>query len=427
MRTSCGMSLSEAALPDEALRILDGLPGLRSLPSDARAVVIDSFEPVSYGFASVIVSEGDEADAFYVILSGSARVVKRAEAGDEVSLHVLHSGDYFGEIGLLEESTRIATVRAREPVETMRLDRSVFLALVRRFPDVRESFERLARTRVALNFLRLHSVFASLPEDGLLVLAESLEPVDRSAGEIVVRGGDASGPMYLVQRGRLRIVRDGADLEYLHAGDFFGELSLLHHGPREATVEALTDCRLLELSPETFERLGAEYTEFRERVEERTALADFRRVAGVPLDFAEEILPVEIEAADKVGPEQVDSPSGAEQADEVTAFEPAPARPRPRRLPHVFQLDEMDCGAACLAMVTRYFGKQIGMPRLRDLVFTASDGTSLLGIARGAEALGLNVRSVRASKSRLEEMPLPAICHWEGNHWVVLYEVGRAR
>ena len=414
----------EVAAAEDALEVLENLPGLRSLPSAVRAVVVDAFEPVSCGFASVIVSEDAEADAFYVIVSGTARVVKRSEEGDEVSLHVLRSGDYFGEIGLLEESTRIATVRAREPVEAMRLDRSVFLALVRQFPDVRVSFERLARTRVALNFLRLHSVFASLPEDGLLVLAEGLEPLSAGPGEMVVRAGEPTGPMYLVERGRLRIVRDGADLEYLHAGDFFGELSLLHHGPREATVEALTECRLLALAPPLFERLLAEYTEFRERVEERTALADFRRVAAVPLDFAEEILPAEIEAADKVGPEQVDAPSGAEQADEVSTFEAPAARPRPRRLPHVYQLDEMDCGAACLAMVTRYFGKQIGMPRLRDLVFTASDGTSLLGIVRGAEALGLDVRSVRASKSRLDEMPLPAICHWEGDHWVVLYEVG---
>jgi ATP-binding cassette subfamily B protein len=418
------MSLSEATAPEGALSVLDGLPGLRSLPDEVRAVVIDSFAPVSYGFASVIVSEGDEADAFYVIVSGSARVVKRSEEGDEVSLHVLRGGDYFGEIGLLEESTRIATVRAREPVEAMRLDRSVFLALVNRFPDVRVSFQRLAQTRIALNFLRLHSVFASLPEDGLLLLAEGLDPLTSAPGENVVRAGDAAGPMYLVERGRLRIVRDGADVEYLHAGDFFGELSLLHHGPREATVEALVECRLLALSPELFERLREEYAEFRDRVEERTALADFRRVAGVPLDFAEEILPAEIEAADKVGPEQLDAPEGAEQADEVATFERGPERPRPRRLPHVYQLDEMDCGAACLAMVTHYFGKEIGMPRLRDLVFTASDGTSLLGIARGAEALGLQVRSVRASKSRLDEMPLPAICHWEGNHWVVLYEAG---
>ena len=153
----------EVAAAENALEVLENLPGLRSLPSAVRAVVVDAFEPVSYGFASVIVCEDEEADAFYVIVSGTARVVKRSEEGEEVSLHVLRSGDYFGEIGLLEESTRIATVRAREPVEAMRLDRSVFLALVRQFPDVRGSFERLARTRVALNFLRLHSVFASLP------------------------------------------------------------------------------------------------------------------------------------------------------------------------------------------------------------------------------------------------------------------------
>ena len=418
------MSVSETFVPEDALRVLDGLPGLRELPDDVRAVVSESFEPVSYGFASVIVSEGAEADAFYVIVSGSARVVKRSETGDEVSLHVLRSGDYFGEIGLLGESTRVATVRAREPVEALRLDRSVFLALVRRFPHVRTSFEQLARTRTALNFLRLHSVFNALPDDGLELLAESLRPVDVPAGTIVVRGGDASGPMYLVEHGRLRIVRDGTDLEYLHTGSFFGELSLLHHGPREATVEALTDSGLLELPPAVFERLCDQYSAFSERVVERTALADFRRVASVPLDFAEEILPAEIDSADKVALDPVDAPSGAEAAEELEAFSPAPDRPRPKRLPHVFQLDEMDCGAACLAMVTRYFGKQIGMPRLRDLVFTASDGTSLLGITRGAEALGLAVRAVRASKSRLDDLPLPAICHWEGDHWVVLYEVG---
>src|SRR5262249_30472325 len=50
--------------------------------------------------------------------------------------------------------------------------------------------------------------------------------------------------------------------------------------------------------------------------------------------------------------------------------------------------------------------------------------TSLLGIVRGAEEIGVAARAVRASKSRLDDLPLPAIVHWEGNHWVVLYEVG---
>jgi ATP-binding cassette subfamily B protein len=416
------MTSSDPVVADDAIRMLHDLPGLHQLPEAVRAVVVEAFELVSYEFGAVIVEEGEDANAFYVIANGSARVVKRGESGDEVSLHVLRAGDFFGEIGLLDDSTRVASVRAREPVDAFRLERGVFRALVSRYPDVRESFARLAQTRGALNFLRLRSVFSALPPEGLLELAEGLEPVDAAAGEIVVRAGDAEGPLYIVESGRLHIVRDGEELEYLHAGDFFGELAVLHGGTREATVEALTSSRLLALDPGHIRRLLVAYPEFRARVEERTALADFRRVAAVPLDFAEDILPAEVAGADKIveeAPEAVDGP----EVDEVDAFEPQATERPPRRLPHVFQLDEMDCGAACLAMVTRYFGKEIAISRIRDLVGTSIDGTSLLGIARGAEALGLAARTVRASKSRIDRMPLPAICHWEGNHWVVLFEV----
>src|SRR5580765_8661384 len=86
-RPWCGMT-PEVAAAETALEVLENLPGLRSLPSEVRAVVVDAFEPVSYGFASLIVCEDEEADAFYVIVSGTARVVKRSEEGEEVSLHV---------------------------------------------------------------------------------------------------------------------------------------------------------------------------------------------------------------------------------------------------------------------------------------------------------------------------------------------------
>ena len=94
-----------------------------------------------------------------------------------------------------------------------------------------------------------------------------------------------------------------------------------------------------------------------------------------------------------------------------------------RRFPHVYQLDEMDCGAACLAMICRHFGRPVGISHIRQAVHTSTDGTTLAGITRGAEELGLSARSVRASKSRLDDLPLPAVVHWEGNHWVVVYRV----
>ena len=90
----------------------------------------------------------------------------------------------------------------------------------------------------------------------------------------------------------------------------------------------------------------------------------------------------------------------------------------------VAQHSEEDCGAACLASVAKHYRRNFTLNRIREAVGTGQLGTTLLGLRRGAEALGFNARSVRASKEILDRMnqaPLPAIIHWKGYHWVVLY------
>ena len=83
----------------------------------------------------------------------------------------------------------------------------------------------------------------------------------------------------------------------------------------------------------------------------------------------------------------------------------------------------MDCGASSLAIICRYYGKAISLARIRQLVHTGLDGTSLKAICEGANELGLAARAVKASPAGLGQLPLPAIVHWDGNHWVVLYDV----
>jgi ATP-binding cassette subfamily C protein len=90
----------------------------------------------------------------------------------------------------------------------------------------------------------------------------------------------------------------------------------------------------------------------------------------------------------------------------------------------VLQQNEEDCGAACLGTIAKHYGKLFTINRLRDLVGTRQNGTTLLGLKQGAESLGFNARGVTASSAileRINEVPLPAIIHWQGNHWVVLY------
>jgi HlyB family type I secretion system ABC transporter len=422
---------------DESRALLHDLPLLAFLPQDVRNLVVDSFVPESFEFGSPIVREGEEADAFYVLVSGRARVIKAGQGGEEVSLNVLRPGDSFGEMALLDKTTRAATVRASNDVQVFRLDKPIFNALVESHPDIRKYLELHIRRRTLHNFFRLYSPFAHLPTDALSILLSELEPVIVQKGERVIRQGEDAGPLYVVEEGRLRVFTEENGrpryLAYLRRSDIFGEISVFKGIPRTATVEAVSPCRLLRLKPDTFRKLLRDFPEFKAQIEQRVAQYDYKHVARVPLDFTEELLPAEVDVHEKVGPDQVD------QAEEEEAGEPSPEHLGPfaseeghfvrkakriRRFQHVHQIDEMDCGAACMAMICRHFGRAVTLARIRQLLHTSTDGTSLRALCSGAEELGLAARSVKASARNLAQMPLPAIVHWEGNHWLVLYDVG---
>lgn len=90
----------------------------------------------------------------------------------------------------------------------------------------------------------------------------------------------------------------------------------------------------------------------------------------------------------------------------------------------VLQLSEEDCGAACLASISKHYGQVMSIARCREAVGTGQLGTTLLGLRRGFEQLGFKTRSVKVSEQildRLGELPLPGVIHWKGYHWVVLY------
>ncbi|MDB9305305.1 MULTISPECIES: peptidase domain-containing ABC transporter [Cyanophyceae] len=95
-----------------------------------------------------------------------------------------------------------------------------------------------------------------------------------------------------------------------------------------------------------------------------------------------------------------------------------------KNYPCVSQLSEEDCGAACLATISKHYGRFLSINRSRESVGTGQLGTTLLGLKRGSENLGFNARAVKASPEiidRIKEVQLPAIIHWQGHHWVVLY------
>ncbi len=94
------------------------------------------------------------------------------------------------------------------------------------------------------------------------------------------------------------------------------------------------------------------------------------------------------------------------------------------KYPTVLQQSEEDCGAACLATIVKFYQKNFSINRIREAIGTGQLGTTLLGLRRGAENLGFDAVSRRASPEifdKMKDAPLPAIIHWKGYHYVVLY------
>ena len=170
---------------------------------------------------------------------------------------MLAAGDAFGELALLEQTTRSATVRASSAVEVLKLDRALFDAVVRSHPEVRVQLAARVRAHRLRDFLRLRSAFARLPGDVLDALISELETVDAGDGDTLL----PAGPLYVVRDGRARVGEDG----YVRAGDFFA-----------GAADALDDLTLLAIPPATFKRLLADDPDFRRRVEQRVASYEYR-------------------------------------------------------------------------------------------------------------------------------------------------------
>ncbi len=411
---------------------------MRFVPPEHYPALRERFQEVRYEFGQVLVQQGEEADAFFILVSGRARVVKESASGDELSLGRLASGDEFGEVALLGGGPRAATVRASSVVEVLRLERSAFVSLVEAFPGLRDALGLLARWRTLHGFLYEFSNFGRLPGPALRELMAGLQAVRHAAGTVIVREGDPPGPLFILQTGRIRAYTGSGDevinRAFYRAGDFFGELSLLNQAPRAATLVAVTDCELLALAPDAALELRQRHPEFDRLLVERLAQYRSDEVARVPLDLAKELLPADTQVLVRPsGAEEAGSDDTAEEetgGDDTAPFEQDGLfrkKTGRARFPLVRQVDEMDCGPACLAMVCRYFGRRVSLSRIRALCHTGSDGTGIRGLGAAATELGLAARALKVSRRHLDQVPLPAICHWEGNHWVVLAEVGKRK
>ncbi|MBI4861341.1 MAG: peptidase domain-containing ABC transporter [Candidatus Riflebacteria bacterium] len=378
-------------------QILSNDPVFAVLPPEELTRVCSSFVDVALTTGQTVFCAGDDGDAFFVVSSGRARIVSPLPDGSEINLAVVEKGGYFGEQSLLTGARRSATVRAVDELHLFRLDREVFLALVKRVPGLEQKLTDLARQQALLGFLRRIGKIVKLGAEKLKQLSAAVEPLVVPAGTTIMRQGDSPDRLYIVKGGRVEVLQTEGDREYVLGevpiGGFIGELGILTGSPRQATVVARTRSELLTLEGERFLKLLAPGPEARVKLLEGLSAFMLARP------------PAQTEA-------EAEAPEA--QAPGVSA--------RGYTFPvHPVSAPE-GTGKACLSMVLARLGIEDpeAIPEIAD---GRVDERSLWQLAEAAEAIGLSARGCQLTFAQLTGVALPIIVPFRGKGYVVVYQV----
>ncbi|MBO4750717.1 MAG: ATP-binding cassette domain-containing protein [Lachnospiraceae bacterium] len=136
--------MSSATITPERLSKIDLF---KEFPVDSLAELCKSFNSANYPASSTIITEGDEGDLFYIIVRGRVEILKRIDDKD-TRVKVLEDGDFFGEIALLSNVPRTATVRTVDPTLLISLKRSRFLELTSSVPGMHDKLEKTMGIRL---------------------------------------------------------------------------------------------------------------------------------------------------------------------------------------------------------------------------------------------------------------------------------------
>jgi cytochrome P450/CRP-like cAMP-binding protein len=224
---------------DDELALLDA-PQLDRAQQDK---LVAHAERREYQPGEVIIQQGDEADAFYILARGTAEVYLKQSGQAPQLLAELTDGAFFGETGLLQGVRRTATVRVSEAAEAevLVIDRDTFLNYVAEFDLIGDEIAALVRRRT--NSRNLARALPTLSHEQIARVSPEIASRTYAPGEVIIRQGDPAETFYVLTSGRAEVIRrypSGSEttIDWREPGEYFGEIGLLQDRPRTATVRA---------------------------------------------------------------------------------------------------------------------------------------------------------------------------------------------
>lgn len=217
-------------------------------------VVIDAMEEKIYDEGATVIKQGDDGAELFLVGEGTLDCYKVFKKGEPAKkLREYEPGEAFGELALLYNAPRAATINAKTNAVLYSLDRDTFNLIVKdSAAKKREKYEQSLK-----NVKVLDSVSAYERSQ----IADAIKEEHYRTGDYIIRQGDLGDTFYMVFEGEAvakKVFEDGgAEKEVMQykPGDYFGELALLRNEPRAASVVAKTDLVVMKLERNSFKRM----------------------------------------------------------------------------------------------------------------------------------------------------------------------------
>jgi cAMP-dependent protein kinase regulator len=225
-----------------------------ALEDQDMATVVDAFEEKRYKKGEYVITQGEQGDVIYLVDTGELGCEKTFKKGDKPTfLKNYYEGESFGELALLYNVPRAASIYAKTDVILWALDRGTFNNIVKEAAmKKRERYE---------NSLKNVHILSTIDAYELGQICDAVKSEKAEKGDYIIRQNEIGDKFYILDEGEAyacKVFNEGEKEQVVKeykSGDYFGELALLRDEPRAASVVAKTKCKLITLDRLAFKRL----------------------------------------------------------------------------------------------------------------------------------------------------------------------------
>lgn len=224
------------------------------LSEKEKIIVIDAMDEKQALKGETVIKEGQEGDCLFVLAQGTCSCTKVFPGNtDPTFLKRYQPGEAFGELALLYNAPRAATITSDDESLLYVLDRQTFNHIVKDASIRRkEKYE---------TFLKKVPLLETMDDYERFSISEAFKEKNFKAGEYIIKQGEEGRDLFFLVEGEAyatKVFNEGEEakeVKQYQTGDYFGELALLKGEPRAASILARTDCNVVSMDRHSFKRM----------------------------------------------------------------------------------------------------------------------------------------------------------------------------